>query len=125
MTPESPERTESGRLTEEFFSRLEQNREELPEILLELGTLQNKFIHEVPEPSQKEIQALLDKLRERLGGGEAGQTTLAETCGHEGALCPTCPFGAFIPEEMGFASQRQPICLPWISVTQTDLPTQD
>ena len=119
------ERTESGRLTEEFLSRLEQNKKELPEILLDLAGLQRNLIQEVPEPTEKEIHGLLDSIREKFGGLEAGLTTLVETCRHEGALCGVCPFGAFIPPEMGFSSQRQPICLPWISVTQTDLPTQD
>ena len=119
------ERTESGRLTEEFLSRLEQNKEELPEILLDLASLQRNLIHEVPEPTEKEIHGLIDLIREKFGGFEAGQTTLVETCGHEGALCGVYPFGAFIPPEISFSSQRQPICLPWISVTQAELPTQD
>ncbi|MDV2478745.1 MAG: hypothetical protein RX317_00705 [bacterium] len=119
------ERTESGRLTEEFLNRLAENKEEVPEILLHLALLQKNLINEVPEPTEKEIHGLIDSIREKLGGLEAGETTLVETCGHEGALCGVCPFGAFIPPEMGFSSQRQPICLPWISVAQTDLPTQD
>ena len=118
------ERTETGRRTEEFIRRLDHNKDELPEILLELAGLQRNSIEEVPEPSQQAIQELLEALRDRLGGLESGQTTLAETCGHEGALCGACPFGAFIPQEMGFASQVQPICLPWISVTQPDVPSQ-
>jgi hypothetical protein len=116
-----PEQTESGRLTEEFIRRLEQNREELPEILLKLAATQHNFIEEVPEPSQEEIQALLSKLLESLSGPEAGRATLGETCGSEGALCPVCPFGAFIPKEFGFSSQSQPICLPWISLTRPNL----
>jgi hypothetical protein len=112
------ERTETGRHTEEFMRRIDQNKDELPDILLELAGLQRNRIEELPEPSQQAIQELLDIFREHLGGPEPGQATLVETCGHEGALCGVCPFGAFIPPDMGFASKSQPICLPWISVTQ-------
>lgn len=118
------EKTETGRRTEEFIRRLDHNKDELPEILLELAGLQRIRIEEVPEPSQQAIQELLEVIREHLGGPESGQTALVETCGHEGALCGVCPFGAFIPQEMGFASRHQPICLPWISVTQPDAPLQ-
>lgn len=114
------ERTESGKLTEEFLRRLEQNQGELPEILIQLGRIQRDSIEETPEPTEEDIKGLIEKLLQHLGGREAGQKTLVETCGHEGALCGTCPFGAFIPPEMGFSSQRQPICLPWISVTKQD-----
>ncbi len=81
------ERTESGRLTEEFLNRLAENKEELPQILLDLALLQRNLIHEVPEPTENEIHGLIDSIREKLGGSEAGETTLVETCGHEGALC--------------------------------------
>lgn len=119
------EQTETGRLTEEFLHRLDQNHEELPEILLELALFQRNVIEEVPEPSQAEIQALISKLLERLSGAEAGKATLEETCGREGALCSVCPFGAFIPKEFGFSSPSQPICLPWISVTRPNLTGKD
>lgn len=114
-------RTESGRLTEDFLRRLEQNREELPGLLLELAGTQKKRIVDISEPTKKDIEELLGALREQLGGVEAGRKCLIETCGHEGALCGLCPFGAFIPPDMGFSSLKQPICLPFISVTREDL----
>ncbi len=114
------ERTESGRLTEEFLNRLDQNQAELPEVLIDLAKMQRTRIEETTEPSEQDIKELLQHLREQLGGREAGQATLVETCGNEGAICGICPFGAFIPPEMDFSSQRQPICLPWISVTRPD-----
>lgn len=114
------ERTESGKLTEEFLQRMEQNQGELPEILVALARIQRKHIEETAEPSEENIKSLLGHLKEQLGGAEAGRAKLTETCGNEGALCGLCPFGAFIPQEMGFASPVQPICLPWISVTQPD-----
>ena len=120
MSHTTGKRTESGKLTEEFLRRLEQNQEELPEVLTNLARLQRNRIQETPEPGQKDIEELLQSLREHLGGAEAGRSVLVDTCGHEGALCNICPFGAFIPPEMGFASLRQPICLPFISVTKVD-----
>ena len=66
------ERTESGRLTEEFLNRLAENKEEVPEILLHLALLQKNLINEVPEPTEKEIHGLIDSIREKLGGLEAG-----------------------------------------------------
>jgi hypothetical protein len=119
------EKTETGKLTVEFLQRLDKHREELPKILLDMSVLMGNVIEYVPEPSEKEIQALLGNLLEHLSGPEAGKATLDETCGQEGALCPVCPFGAFIPQEMGFSSQQQPICLPWISVTRPNLISED
>lgn len=121
MSAEQQGRTESGRLTEEFLRRLEQNREELPGLLVELASTHKKRIVDISEPTKKDVEDLLGDLREQLGGAEAGRKKLVETCGHEGAFCGLCPFGAFIPPEMGFSSLKQPICLPFISVTREDL----
>lgn len=103
-----------GHQTAEFVERLARNRSKLPPVLVRLADRMHERVQAVEEPGPADIQALLQS----LSGALHSRAELRQVCGEEGEWCGRCPFGAFIPPEFEFASETQPICLPWIAVHQ-------
>jgi len=103
-----------GHQTAEFVERLTRNRGKLPTVLVRLADLMYERVQAVEEPGPEEIQSLLQRLSSAL----QSRDELRQVCGEEGEWCGRCPFGVFIPGEFEFASETQPVCLPWIAVTR-------
>jgi len=108
--------THYGLQTMDFLGRLEKFEKELPPLLLEMARLVQRLIGEIERPQLEDIQQMQADLRRLIG--EAPR--LEAVCGTEGNLCPQCPFGAYLPTGFSFASLRQPLCLPWIVLTQPE-----
>lgn len=106
-----------GGQTAEFMDRLERNERILPEILAKLSKIMRERIEVQAEPEAAEVRALLGDLN-RYVESQASRAELSGICGEQGEWCGRCPFGVFIPQEFEFSSETQPICLPWIAITQ-------
>lgn len=101
-----------GTQTLDFVSRLEKNRPNLPPVIVEMAEEMARTVEKHELPTRGTIASLHATLREILGERD----TIVETCGNEGRYCSMCPFGAYIPEEFSHASEKAPICLPWIAI---------
>ncbi len=112
--------THYGLQTLDFLERLEKFENELPSLLLDLARLLQRQIAEIERPQLEDIERLQSDLRRFIGDA----AHLEAACGTEGKLCRHCPFGAYLPSGFPYASPRQPLCLPWIVVTQPELPPQ-
>lgn len=112
--------THYGLQTIDFLGRLQKFEEELPPLLLEMARLLQRLIEEIEKPQLEDIQQMQAELRRMIGDRER----LEAICGREGKLCLQCPFGAYLPSGFPFASANQPLCLPWIVVTQPEAQPQ-
>jgi len=108
--------THYGLQTIDFLGRLQKFEQELPPLLLEMSRLLKRLIEEIEKPQLEDIQQLQAELLQMISDSER----LEAVCGTEGKLCPQCPFGAYLPSGFPFASPQQPLCLPWIVVTQPE-----
>jgi hypothetical protein len=108
--------THYGLQTLDFLGRLEKFEKELPPLLLEMALLLKRLIEEIERPQLEDIQKMQADLRQFIGDA----VRLEAICGTAGKLCPQCPFGAYLPTGFPFASPKQPLCLPWIVVTQPE-----
>lgn len=108
--------THYGLQTMDFLERLEKFEKELPPLLLEMARLLQRLIEEIERPQLEDIQQMQAELRQIIGDS----VRLEAICGTEGKLCLQCPFGAYLPTGFPFASSKQPLCLPWIVVTQPE-----
>jgi len=108
--------THYGLQTLDFLGRLEKFEKELPPLLLEMARLVQRLIAEIEQPQLEDIQRMQAELRQLIGDS----VRLEAICGAEGNLCLQCPFGAYLPTGFSFASRKQPLCLPWIVVTQPE-----
>jgi len=104
-----------GLQTMDFLERIKKFEGELPSLLLEMAGLLQRMIEEIERPQLEDVQGMQAELRRMIGGSER----LAAVCGTEGKLCLQCPFGAYLPTGFSFASPEQPLCLPWIVLTQS------
>lgn len=107
-----------GGQTAEFLERLQRNERILPDVLVRLSKIMRERIEVQEEPGQAEVQALLQDLNNYVAS-HASRAELSSICGETGEWCARCPFGVFIPHEFEFSSETQPICLPWIAITQS------
>lgn len=103
-----------GLQTLDFMERLQKFEQELPPLLLEMAQLLKQMIEEVERPQLEDVQKMQAELLQMIEGSER----LTAACGIEGRLCAQCPFGAYLPTGFPFASPDQPLCLPWIVLTQ-------
>lgn len=103
--------------TAEFLKRLERNRDTLPDLLVRLAEVLLEGIQELDSPEAEDVHLLLQRLRTGIGS----RHRLRATCGETGQWCRLCPFGAFIPLELEFSSETQPVCLPWILIVGYDV----
>lgn len=108
--------THYGLQTMDFLERLEKFEKELPPLLLEMARLLQRLIEEIERPQLEDIQQMQAELRQIIGDS----VRLEAICGTEGKLCLQCPFGAYLPTGFPFASPKQPLCLPWIVVSQPE-----
>ena len=106
--------TQHGLQTQDFLERMEKFEQELPPLLLELSQIVKQMVEEIERPQLQDIQNMQEDLLKLLSGSEQ----LTAVCGTEGKLCVQCPFGAYLPTGFPFASPEQPLCLPWIVLTQ-------
>ena len=104
--------TTSGLQTHDFLTRLKKAEDSLPPLLLELAAVMRRMVEELERPQLADIQALQAELRRLIGDPQR----LRDICGAEGQLCPQCPFGASLPSGFPHASEKQPLCLPWIVI---------
>jgi hypothetical protein len=104
----------SGIQTLDFLSRCDKFAQDLPPLLLELGQMLRHMIQEIEQPQVEDVQRLQAELRRKIGT----PSHLRDICGAEGRLCSQCPFGAYLPSGFAYASEQQPLCLPWIVMTQ-------
>lgn len=111
------ERLDVRRQTEEFLKRLERNRDTLPDLLVRLSEVLLEGIQELESPRSEDVRLLLQRLYAEIGS----RHRLRATCGETGQWCRLCPFGAFIPPELEFSSEAQPVCLPWILIVGYDV----
>jgi hypothetical protein len=100
-----------GLQTKDFFDRLEKRKNELPELILQLSEVLTRMVEETELPTRGDIARLHGGLREVIGSRDE----LIRTCGNDGKICGICPFMAYVPTEIHFASESQPFCLPWIA----------
>ena len=103
-----------GLQTSDFLERLQKFEQELPPLLLELSQVVKQMIEEIERPQLEDVQKMQEELLQMLRDSER----LIAACGTEGKLCVQCPFGAYLPTGFPFASPTQPLCLPWIVLTQ-------
>ncbi len=108
--------THYGLQTMDFLARLQKFEEELPPLLLEMARLLQRLVEEIEQPQLEDIQRMQAALRRLIDDA----ARLEAICGTEGSLCGQCPFGAYLPSGFPFASPKQPLCLPWIVMTQPD-----
>lgn len=107
-----------GFQTEEFMSRLESYQAVLPVRISRMAQVMKDMIREIDAPLADDIQRLREAIREVIGSEE----DLIELCGSEGRWCSRCPFGAYLPQGVPFASEAAPFCLPWTAVRQGSRP---
>lgn len=107
--------TSSGLQTSDFLERMEKFEQELPALLLEMSQVVKQMIEEIERPQLEDVKKMQDELLKMLNDSER----LIATCGTEGKYCVQCPFGAYLPTGFPFASPEQPLCLPWIVLTQS------
>jgi len=103
-----------GLQTLDFLERCQKVEAELPPLLLEMAQVLKQMIEEIDRPQLEDVLRMQAKLLEMVRDSEQ----LITICGTEGKLCPQCPFGAYLPTGFPFASPTQPLCLPWIVLTQ-------
>lgn len=103
-----------GLQTKDFRDRLKKSRETLPQLVVELAELLDRTIEEIEKPTRGDIARLHRSMRAVIGTKES----LINTCGNEGEICISCPFMAYVPTDIHFASESQPICLPWIALNR-------
>ena len=108
--------THYGLQTLDFLARLQKFEQELPPLLLEMALLLKRMIEEIDKPQLEDIQQMQAELLKMVSDSER----LVAVCGTEGKLCPQCPFGSYLPTGFPFASPTQPLCLPWIVLTQPE-----
>lgn len=109
----------SGFQTEEFISRFETYGKDLPLQINLMAEALQIMIREIEKPKPDDIKKLHSTLRQMIKNEES----LTDICGTDGRLCQKCPFGAYLPQGVAFASPSFPFCLPWISLEsgkQTD-----
>lgn len=112
--------THYGLQTLDFMERLEKFENELPPLLLDMARLLQRLIAEIERPQLEDIERMQADLRRFIGDA----ARLEAACGTEGKLCLHCPFGAYLPSGFPYASRQQPLCLPWIVVTQSESQAQ-
>jgi hypothetical protein len=103
-----------GLQTKDFRDRMAKERSNLPNLIVELAEVLDKMIEEIERPTRADIARLHARMRELIGSKE----NLINTCGNEGKLCAICPFMAYVPTDIQYASESQPICLPWIALNR-------
>jgi len=103
--------------TADFMKRLKRNRDVLPSLLVRLSEALVEGIQGLESPQPEDVDLLLQRLRAEIGS----RPLLSATCGKTGQWCRLCPFGAFIPSELEFSSETQPVCLPWIAMVGYDV----
>lgn len=103
-----------GFQTEEFLSRLEAYKDELPSKIVAMAELMKTMIREIEIPSGHDI----NHLHNAICGLISEERILIDICGEEGDLCDICPFGAYLPQGVSKASSTLPLCIPWISLHQ-------
>jgi len=108
--------THYGLQTMDFLGRLEKFEQELPALLLEMARVVKRMVEEIERPQLQDVQQMHVELLQIVKDSEG----LIALCGREGKLCLQCPFGAYLPSGFAFASPSQPLCLPWIVLTQPD-----
>lgn len=108
--------THYGLQTLDFLDRIKKFEEDMPPLLLEMSRLLQRMIEEIERPQLEDVQKMQAELLQMIGGSER----LIAACGAEGKLCPQCPFGSYLPSGFPFASPEQPLCLPWIVLTQPE-----
>jgi hypothetical protein len=109
-----------GLQTLDFMERIKKFETELPPLLVEMSRLLLRMIEEIERPQLEDVQRMQGELRRLVG--DSGQ--LIALCGSEGKLCGQCPFGSYLPTGFSFASPEQPLCLPWIVLTNPDAQKQ-
>jgi hypothetical protein len=109
-----------GLQTLDFLERCQKVGEELPPLLQEMAQVLKKMIEEIEQPQLEDVQQMQSELLQMLSDPER----LVAACGSEGKLCSQCPFGAYLPTGFPFASPTQPLCLPWIVLTQPEAQAQ-
>lgn len=112
--------THYGLQTMEFLDRLKKFAGELPPLLVEMAELLQRMIEEIERPQLEDVEKMQAQLLQMIGDSER----LIAVCGTEGKLCPQCPFGSYLPSGFTFASPEQPLCLPWIVLTQPEARAQ-
>jgi hypothetical protein len=112
--------THYGLQTIDFLDRIKKFERELPPLLLEMAELLQRMIEEIERPQLEDVQKMQAELRQLIGDSER----LIAACGDEGKLCTQCPFGSYLPSGFPFASPEQPLCLPWIVLTQPETQAQ-
>jgi len=112
--------THYGLQTMDFLERLEKFEKELPPLMLEMARLLERLIAEIERPQLEDVQKMQAELRRLIDE----PARLEDICGPEGSLCLKCPFGAYLPSGFSFASRKQPLCLPWIVLTQPEAQAQ-
>ena len=108
--------THYGLQTIDFLGRLQKFEQELPPLLLEMAQLVKQMIDAIEQPQLEDVQKMQAELLQMVSDSER----LLAVCGSEGKLCVQCPFGAYLPSGFPFASPTQPLCLPWIVLTQPE-----
>lgn len=103
-----------GLQTLDFLERLQKSEAELPPLIMAMAKLLKQMIEEIERPQLEDVQRMQAELRQMIGDSQR----LEVICGQEGKLCGQCPFGAYLPSGFSFAAANQPLCLPWIVVTQ-------
>ncbi len=103
-----------GLQTKDFRDRLDKGREDLPAIIIDLAEVLTDMIENIERPTRGDIARLHGRLRDIIGI----KARLVEVCGNEGELCTICPFMAYVPTEINYASESQPLCLPWIALNR-------
>lgn len=112
--------THYGLQTLDFLDRIKQFETELPPLLLEMSRLLQRMIEEIERPQLEDVEKMQAELRRMIGESDC----LLAACGEEGKLCVKCPFGSYLPSGFPFASPSQPLCLPWIVLTQPEAQMQ-
>ncbi|MFZ5451762.1 MAG: hypothetical protein ACOZF2_07835 [Thermodesulfobacteriota bacterium] len=103
-----------GLQTSDFLERLQKFEQELPLLLVEMSQVLRQMIAEIERPQLGDVQKMQGELLLKVHDSEH----LIAACGTEGKLCAHCPFGAYLPTGFSYASPAQPLCLPWIVLTQ-------
>lgn len=106
-----------GFQTEEFLSRLDSYRDLLPGPIGLMAEAVRSMIREIENPTAADIRKLHGEILRVIGCAE----NLIELCGPEGRWCASrCPFGAYLPQGVLYASETAPFCLPWTALKQGD-----
>ena len=109
-----------GLQTLDFLERCGKGEEAIPPLLQDMARVLKKMIEEIERPELTDVQKMQGQLLEMV----VDAAHLIAACGTEGKLCSQCPFGAYLPTGFPFASPTQPLCLPWIVLTQSPAQVQ-